>query len=487
VSNRRGLFIVGLVGGVLIAAVAPLVLLGLYVRPTSDDWCLVPLARTGGFGAVVSNIYQSQNGRLGNAAVNGLVFTTYGVSSRVLPGVLLVLLVLTFFGIWRAVLRYALGAEELVASVGGAALAAGTVLAVLLGKPHQYQTLYHAPTIISHTMPILIAAVILLGVLLFHRRGALWAASAVALLGGVFLGTFNEAFTGVCLVSMVAGLVLYRLFPRHAVHWVVVLSGGIGLLLGFASVYWSPGSANRQQLIHGGSPFRLHLISQTVTSWARIVGSALFSGEGLLLLLVAVAVGVLLGADARRTVRHHSVRFYLAALVVPGLWAFFASLGATYVLAYSFNGQIMGRGRVFPSITVTAILGAAWYALLLGQLVAQRVAAGEGAARRRRLVVAGAVVSLPALALLAYGSLVLVRDERTLTTLTVVRSVAWDTQQAVLRAEIAGGARTITVRPLPIDGLMEPFYPRTSLRWPARCAPDFYGVDHVVRPPGPAS
>ncbi len=471
----------------MIAALAPLVLLGLYVRPTSDDWCLIPLARAGGFGSVVSNIYESQNGRLGNAVVNGVVFTSYDLSSRVLPGLLLLLLVLTFFGLWRALLRYALGADELLASVGGAALAAATVLALLLGKPLRYQTLYHAPTIISHTMPILIGAVILLGAVFFHRRGTIWAASAVALLGGIFLGTFNEAFTAVCLVSMVAGLALYWLLPRHAIHWVVIVSGGFGVLLGFVSVYVSPGSGNRQKLIQGDSPISVHLIGQTVQSWARVVGSALTSGEGLLVLLVAVAVGVLLGVDARRRARPHSVRFYVAATVVPGLWAIFASLGATYVFAYSFNGQIMGRARLFPSITVAAFLGASWYAILLGQSLARKVAAGEGPARRRRLIVAGAVVALPALALLAVGSRALVRDERVLTTETVVRSVAWDAQQAALRAQIAGGARSITVRPLPIDRLMEPFYPRTNLRWPARCAPDFYGVDTVVPPAGAGS
>lgn len=468
----------------MVAALAPLARLGLYVRPTSDDWCLIPLARAGGFGAVVSNIYQSQNGRLGNAVVNGGVFTTYDLSSRAGPGLVLMLLVLTFFGIWRALLRYALGADEFLASVGGAALAAGTVLALLLGKPHPYQTLYHAPTVISHTLPILIGAAILLASVLFRRRGMLWAASVVALLGGAFLGTFNEAFTAVCLVSVVAGLVLYWLLPRHAIHWIVVVSGGIGLLLGFVSVYVSTGSGRRQELIHEGSPFSAHLIGQTVRSWARVVGNALTSGEGLLVLLAAVAVGVLLGVDRRRTVRPHSLRFYLAGAVVPGLWAILASLGATYVFAYSFNGQIMGRARLFPSITIAALLGASWYAVLLGQLVARKVAAGEGPVRRRRLIVAGAIVSLPALALLAVGTRELVKHEKVLTTETVVRSVAWDGQQAELQAQIAGGARSITVRPLPIDRLMEPFYPRATLRWPARCAPDFYGVDSVIPPAG---
>ena len=337
---------------------------------------------------------------------------------------------------WRAP-EAAFKADELVAFVCGAALAAGTVLAFLLGKPHPYQTLYHAPTISSHTMPILIAALILLGVLFSHRRGSLWAASAVALLGGAFLGTFNEAFTAVCLVSVVAGLALWWLLPRHGVHWVVIVSGGVGVLLGFVSVYVSPGSRNRQQLIHPGSLFSADLISHTVSAWARVVSTALGSGDCLLLILVALAVGVLLGVDPRRVARPHCVRFYLAALVVPGLWGLLASLGAAFVLANSFNGQLVGRERTWPSITASLLLATSWYAVLLGQRVARTLATGEAAARRRRL--------------------------------------------------LAAGARSITVRPVPIDGLMEPFYPHVTARWPASCAPAFYGVDTVVRPPRPRS
>jgi hypothetical protein len=463
------------------AALVPLVSLGLYVRPASDDWCLVPLARSGGFNAVVSDVYELENGRLGNAAVLGLIFTTYDVSSRILPGVVLVLLLLTFFGIWRALFRYAFRTDELVASVCAAGLAAGTVLALLLGKPHRYQTLYHAPTVVSHTMPLMIAGVIVLAVLALHHRARVWPAAAAALLGGAFLGTFNEAFTGVCLVSVAAGLVLWWLLPRHAIHRIVVVAGGVGLLLGFASVFLSPGSQNRQQLIHSGSLFSLHLIHQTLNAWVRVVSTAFTSGEGLLLFLVSAAVGVWLGAGLRRIGSRHSKRLYVAALVLPAVWALSASFGATFVLVYSFNGSLIGRERTWPSITVTLLLAASWYAVLLGQLVARKVASAEVIPRRRRLAVVGALVSLPALVLLGLGARVLVRDEDALTTAMVVRSVAWDKQQIVLHRQIAAGAKSLVLSPLPIDGLYEPFYPNPRAAWPASCAPDFYGVDRVVQ------
>jgi len=440
------------------------------------------MARSGGFNAIVANVYQKENGRLGNAAVLGLIFTTYDISSKILPGVVLVLLLLAFFGIWRALFRHAFGTEELVASVAATALAAGTVLALLLGKPHRYQTLYHAPTIVSHTMPLMIAGVILLVVLALHHRGRIWPAAAAALVGGAFLGTFNEAFTGVALVSVVAGLALCWLLPRHALHWIIVVAGGVGVLLGFISVFVSPGSRNRQQLIHGGTLFSTHLVHQTLNAWARVVGTTFTSGEGLLLLLVSAAVGVWLGLGVRRMGRRHGRRFYMATLVLPAVWALSASFGATFVLAYSFNGSLVGRERAWPSITVSVLLASSWYAVLLGQLAARKVASADVIPRRRRIAVAGALVAVPALALLAVGGVALVRDERALTTAVVVRSVAWDKQQVVLHRQIARGAKALVLSPLPIDGLYEPFYPNTRSAWPASCAPDFYGVDRVTHP-----
>ena len=177
------------------------------------------------------------------------------------------------------------------------------------------------------------------------------------------------------------------------------------------------------------------------------------------------------------------MRVLVAATIVPGLWAMAASLGATFVLAYSFNGQLIGRERAWPSITVPLLLAASWYVLLLSQLAARQVGGVDTAPRRRRLVGAVAAISLPALALLGLSAIDLIRDEHALITTTIRRSVAWDKQQAALEQKIAAGARSLVVRPLPIDGLYEPFYPNSRSAWPSMCAPAFYGVDQVVRPP----
>lgn len=481
-TPRRGAAWAAGIGGLLLATMTPLALLGLYVRPTSDDWCLIPLAQHGGFSAVVDDVYTVQNGRLGNGVVLGVLFVAYGAASKLLPGVMLVLLSLAFWALWRQVLRRTGLAEAGAAALAALPLSAATVIALLLAKPHRYQTLYHPPTIVSHTLPPLIALAVVLLVLavLPRRRGRLWAA-LVAFAGGLFLGTFNEAFTAVCLVSAVAAVVVWWLVPRHAPHWRVVVAGAVGLLLGFVSVYFSPGSQNRQQLIHTRSLFDGAVWGYTVQAWWTVVTTVFTSGEGVLLVLVALVVGGLLAPGA--TTRRVSGRARLAALVLPAVWALLASVAATFVLCYSFNAQLVGRERTWPSITVTLLTAAVWYAVLLGRWAGARLRAL--ATTRALGLLLAVVVGVPVLVVAGACAADLVRDEQSLTTITVLRSRAWDAQQTVLRHQVAAGKRTLMVRPVPIDGLYEPFYPNRRSPWPAMCAPAFYGVDQVVPPPRP--
>ena len=97
------------------------------------------------------------------------------------------------------------------ALAAGAALSTTTIAVMLLAKPHQYQTLFHAPTIISHTLTVFIAGLIVI-------LGPPLAPSAVARGGAVFvvsavLGTFNEAFTAACLVVVAMAVLAKLLVP----------------------------------------------------------------------------------------------------------------------------------------------------------------------------------------------------------------------------------------------------------------------------------
>ncbi|MYS09627.1 hypothetical protein GTW71_25070, partial [Streptomyces sp. SID6041] len=76
----------------------------------------------------------------------------------------------------------------------------------------------------------------------------------------------------------------------------------------------------------------------------------------------------------------------------------------------------------------------------------------------------------------------LVPAVRTLTTQTVARSLAWDRQDARIRAEVAAGRSEVGYRPLHIGSLAEPFFTKVYEKdWAARCTAEYYGVDRITR------
>ncbi len=463
-----------LFGAALAAVLAPLPLLGLFVRPASDDWCLFPLGRDQGFLAVLEDVYVVQNGRFGNGAVLGVLYSAFPITSKLLPGATLVVITLLLAVLLSSVIQRVLGVGAGLARTAAAVVALGVVLPLYLSKPSEYQTLYHAATIVSHTLTIVIALTIAWVVLSLDRRGhRLWAVVAAAV-GGLVLGTFNEAFTAVCLVTVVLGLLLQRLVRTAPLPPVLLLTTGAALLVGFVSVFFSPGSRNRQQLIQDRSMLDPALVGTTVGNWWAVVTTVVPSAGFVLLALGALVVGLV----AVEVPSGRGRRWWLLATAGPLVWAVLASVAATFVLSYSFNGQLVGRERTWPSITVTLLVASAWLLLLAGAAAGTRLRSRTGAP-----VVLVAAAVLGVLAVPAAGIAALqVRD---LTERVVVRAVDTDRRDFLLRQEIADGARTIAFYPVPIDGLYEPFYPNRRPAWPLSCAPAFYGVDEVEMAPLP--
>lgn len=455
---------------------APLAIAAYYVRPASDDWCLLPLGRDGGVSAVVSNIYESQNGRLGNAFVNGLVFVNYGFGSKVFPVLVLGLLVLALAAVWALLLRR-LTRTTFDAVAAGAALGVSSVVVVLLAKPHQYQTLFHSPTIISHTLTIVLAVVIALCGILGGRRP--WLALAAVFLVAAFLGTFNEAFTAACLVVAGTMLLAWMLVPR-VVSPRLPLVAIVGLLVGFVSVYFSPGSQNRQQLIKSGSVFDPAIWRTSLSNWWVVVQFVMGRAEVVPLLVSAVLAGLLVVRIPSRLLRG---RPGVALVLLPLLGAVLASNAATFVLSFAFNGQLNQRERTWPSITAPLVLGVAWLVVVVASVL--RAAIGERvSAAGRRASVGGAValgVGVLAVALLAssVGLADTFTDVRSLAHITKQRAKAWDVQDLKVRREVRAGATTVPITPVPIDGLYEPYYPNRSGRFPAMCVPGFYKVAKI--------
>ncbi|MFD9245011.1 hypothetical protein ACFV0D_24355, partial [Streptomyces sp. NPDC059556] len=97
---------------------------------------------------------------------------------------------------------------------------------------------------------------------------------------------------------------------------------------------------------------------------------------------------------------------------------------------------------------------------------------GVRAARLAALVATGAVA--------VASTVALVPAVRTLTTQTVARSLAWDRQDARIRAEVAAGRSEVTYQPLHIGVLAEPFFTKVYEKdWAARCTAGYYGVDRI--------
>lgn len=471
-----GFWALGAYSAALTVLMGPLILVGRFVRPASDDWCLVPLGRDGGVSAVVGDIYRDQNGRLGNALVNGVVFAHYRVASKIFPGIVLMLLLLVMAVMWALLLRR-LTRSTWEALAAGAALSTTTIVVMLLAKPHQYQTLFHAPTIISHTLTVLIAGLI---VVVGHLRSRLaWLGVLAVFVVSAFLGTFNEAFTAACLVVVAMAVLARLLVPRALSIWLPLVAGA-GLLAGFVSVYYSPGSRNRQQLIKSGSVFDPEVWKVSLDNWWVVADFLLGRHESLLLVIAAAAVGLLVVRFPDGWLRGRTL---VAVVVLPLLGGLLASYAATFVLSYAFNGQLRMRERTWPSITMPLLLAAAWLIVLVGAVVGtavqRRVAArSEGS---RPLVTAGlAVGGLAVMLVLSSVSLVNVfGDVKELYHTARVRAVAWDKLDSSVRRQVADGARIVPITPVPIDGLYEPFYPNRRNVFPASCVPGYYGVDQI--------
>ncbi|MCZ0979618.1 hypothetical protein O1L60_12565 [Streptomyces diastatochromogenes] len=124
--------------------------LGVYVRPTSDDWCALWKARDMGPLGITSDFYRTQNGRVTNAFLTGLLYSDGMRGPKLLPAFLIVTLGAGLFLLAREALRALRLPFPVVATV-----TAVLVLEALLflAGTRSYQVLLWAPATLSHTLP----------------------------------------------------------------------------------------------------------------------------------------------------------------------------------------------------------------------------------------------------------------------------------------------------------------------------------------------
>ncbi|MFH9722114.1 proline-rich domain-containing protein [Streptomyces sp. NPDC017254] len=292
-------FVVAAGSGALLAVGA---FLGLYVRPTSDDWCALWKARDMGALGITADFYRTQNGRVTNAFVTGLLYSDGMRGPKLLPALLVVALVSGLFLLGRAALR---SLRRATRPGGGPAeppavllVAAAALVSALLffAGTRSYQVLLWAPATISHTLPSVIGLWTVLVAVRAARSGLRWARTAAvgsALLIGAALGMLSEPFTlvGGLFAVTVGVLCLPRLGwarTRYVSTWCAAAC--LGLLGGLTLLYTSPGARWRRAQ-NPQEPMSAAQIGETFHDWWRLWQTV----GGQWAYLGAVAVGVLLG------------------------------------------------------------------------------------------------------------------------------------------------------------------------------------------------
>lgn len=441
---------------------------GLDVRPSADEWCFLPKVRNHGMAQLVHDFYFGTNGRIANGVAVALYSESGLTSHRFLPAITVVVtaVVLWFLvsGLWRAL--------SLRASRAARFAAVTTVTALfLLAQPNPYQTLLWPGSVVSHTLPPVLALAVValaLGAATPWRRRL---AVAAALLVGLCMGTLSEETTVVALVALAGFLLVHRRVLTPAMRRFAVICstvGAAGLIGGLAVLVTSPGLRNRRTRFGvGTASFSREELVAMARQWLRIVETVVTTWP----YLAAVAVGVLLGLVTRWRSRPLPPWWLLAlpaAVVVVG------SLAATAVVHPVFGRWTSLSTRTWNDYLLLFVVVLAGYGVLAGMAVRRRLPRGGlpfGAA-----ALGAAVVAAVCLAGLVAPTLQLSRE-------VAARGERWDRQDARLRAAAAAGERTPVYVPNPIAGLREPFELPPGKDWAALCVAAYYRVSSV-HPPG---
>ncbi|MEU2114751.1 DUF6056 family protein [Streptomyces sp. NPDC016459] len=494
--------------------------LGLYVRPTSDDWCALWKVRDMGVLGITADFYLTQNGRVTNAFLTGLLYSDDMRGPKLLPAFLVVVLGAGLFLLAGAALRALRPVTRAGETPVVPLVAAAALLCALLffAGTRSYQVLLWAPATISHTLPSVIGLWAVLGCVRAARCGVRWAKTAAvtsAFLLGAAAGMLSEPFALVAgLFAVTVGVVCLPRFgwarDRYVSTWCAAAC--LGLLCGLTLLFTSPGARWRRAQ-HPQEPLSAERIGETFHDWWRLWQTI----GGQWAYLGAVAVGALLGlalaaagprqdgggagrdssppADrdtspaADRDTRRSDLRdahrsacglppraLFRVVVLLPLPLIALASLAVVFGLRSGYGAAGWTYGRTWTSFLLPLLLVLCAYGAWGGHLVGRRLLVPwRPAARAAALVGIGAV---------ALGSAVaLVQPVYELSTSTVVRAVAWDRQNARILDEAAAGAREVAYRPLLIGGLSEPLFASTYERdWAAQCTARYYRVDRIHRP-----
>lgn len=456
--------------------------LGVYLRPTSDDWCALAKTRDMGVLGIARNFYGDVNGRFTNGLLNGLVNADGLTGMKVLPAVLVVSLGLGLVLLLRRV--FILAGRPAPLPVLIAMVAVAEVL--LFAAPHSpYQALLWAPGTISHTLPTVIVVWLVLFGVSAGRSGRSWVrplACVTVFAAGVFLATLSEP--SLIMAGLAAGAAGILFVPRfrlvsgwYPVTWCATAC--LGLIAGFAVLYTSPGWGRREAQVGLGTPqFTGGQLRGAFQDWLRVADAVTSQWT----YVAAVAVGVLGGLMLAAEPNHSSVRprwLITTASILPVPLVLIGSYLVILAARWGYGPSGWTYYRIWFNFLAPMVFALIGYGILAGSALA-RAAGRHGGRSVTAATLAG---TLATAAFVLYAVAALVPRVDSMATDARNRAIAWDRQDDRIRAEVAHGATEVTYQPLYIGGLAEPFFTRTYSRdWVASCVSTYYRVQRVNRP-----
>ncbi len=459
------------------------------VRLAADDWCAAARIRDYGSLGFIDYYYFKVNGRLVYHLAQLLVFFPEGLrGARVLPFVLIVTLTVGIFTMLYLALRHlhwrwpAAAAGFLAVVVSALTFFAGNAV---------YQILFWSAATVTHTLPVVLGiwnVVILMVAARSPRRWVRVTAVVLALFMGFAVGSLGEAFFVVSGVYAGTALLLALLaWPdrrsRFPITWLAVWL--MGMLVGFAVLYFSPGQALRTELSYRQEqPPLLSVggLSEAVHGWLRSWEIILSQPA----YYAAIAAGLLVGLLASRAaLRRTSLPFAggswtlprkLLVAVLPAVLVVIASFGVIAGLRYGYGPGGWRFQRAWTSFLIPAIVTAALYGAAAGYWLGRR---GRGWERNVAVPAMVALLGVSALfSTVLLGSIV-PRNTGLVHQMTV-RAKAWDKNNGAVERQIREGKRTVRFTPTPIADSTEPFRHTTQPDWAAKCAAVYYGVAKVI-------
>ncbi|RAG84247.1 hypothetical protein DN069_18040, partial [Streptacidiphilus pinicola] len=292
-----------LLAGFAVALLALLGAGGLWVRPAADDWCYQTNMRTMSVRQFVHFLYQDSNGRAGNAVLLAWVHGLGPLGLKVYPVVVIALLL---GSLWLLVARLTRLAGRHVPAAVQLLTAATAALVFLLVCPQPYQTTYWASGGISHTVPAVLATVLVSAVLCLPGRSGRaglagrWTAALALLLGFAFIALVSEAMALV--VGVLAAVLWLRAGdvcadrPARRAARLGALAAIAGSAGGLLVEYLSPGMHARSAGLgvpHG--TVLLHRLREGMVTWLGDVATTVTSFD----YVAVVLAGVLLGLTTR--------------------------------------------------------------------------------------------------------------------------------------------------------------------------------------------